>query len=594
MKTNSHRFLCALCALTVFISALFPASAFAAQAADTVAQTTLTTADAQEMQQADSAVTALTGSNAYAEMTRAQRLDAAVAQLQQLAEEGLVSARSLHVDEENGMVSFAYSCGALGGVLLGAIPGMTATMGVALLIPFSFGMDLIPSVGLLLGIYCGGMYGGSISAILIHAPGTPSAAATLLDGSPMCQKGQAGKALSIAMFSSFCGGVIGALVMTFLSPTVAKVAMKFTSAEMLMLAVFGLSVIVAISGKSIAKGMISAFFGMVLCTVGLDPTYSVKRFTFGVKPLLSGFQFIPTLIGLFAVAEVIAGVERIINGEEKQEHSDEKITNVLPDWQTIKTIWPNILSGGLIGTFIGAIPGAGGDIAVFVSYGFNKSFSKHPELWGTGIPNGVASTESANNGCSGGAMIPLLSLGVPGDSVTAILLGAFIMKGIQPGPMMYISELPTVYKVFAALMLANLAMLVVGCLGVRFFAKIVSVEKKMLYPIILVISLLGAFSINKNVFDVGVCVVFGIIGWLMNKYEFPLSPILLALILGPMCEKNFVRYMNIQRGNFFAIFTSPIAMVFLIVAVATILFSIYNQSKINKREAAHKAAQKAQ
>ena len=378
--------------------------------------------------------------------------------------------------------------GALGGVLLGAIPGMTATMGVALLIPFSFGMDLIPSIGLLLGIYCGGMYGGSISAILIHAPGTPAAAATLLDG----------------------------------------------------------------------------------------------------------FQFIPTLIGLFAVSEVIAGVERIIRGEEQEQKSKEKITNVLPDLKTIRQIWPNILSGGLIGTFIGAIPGAGGDIAVFVSYGASKSASKHPELYGTGIPNGVAATESANNGCSGGAMIPLLSLGVPGDSVTAILLGAFIMKGITPGPMMYVTDLPTVYRVFAALMLANLCMLVVGCLGVRFFAKIVSVEKKMLYPIILVISLLGAFSINKNAFDVGVCVAFGIIGWLMNKYEFPLSPILLALILGPMCEKNFVRYMNIQRGNFFAIFTSPIAMVFLIVAVGTILFSIYNQSKINKREAANKAAMKAE
>ena len=481
--------------------------------------------------------------------------------------------------------------GALGGVLLGAIPGMTATMGVALLIPFSFGMDLIPSIGLLLGIYCGGMYGGSISAILIHAPGTPAAAATLLDGYPMCQKGQAGKALSVAMFASFVGGVIGALIMTFLSPIIADMAMNFGPGEMFMLAVFGLSVIVAISGKSIAKGLVSAFFGMLLCTVGLDPTNGIPRFiTYKQTGLLEGFQFIPTLIGLFAVAEVIAGVERIIRGEEKQESSHEKITNVLPDWQTIKAIWPNILSGGIIGTFIGAIPGAGGDIAVFVSYGFNKSLSKHPELWGTGIPNGVASTESAHNG---GAMIPLLSLGVPGDSVTAILLGAFIMKGIQPGPMMYISELPTVYKVFAALMLANLAMLVVGCLGVRFFAKIVSVEKKMLYPIILVISLLGAFSINKNVFDVGVCVVFGVIGWLMNKYEFPLSPILLALILGPMCEKNFVRYMNIQRGNFFAIFTSPIAMVFLIVAVGTILFSIYNQSKINKREAAHKAAMKA-
>ena len=445
--------------------------------------------------------------------------------------------------------------GALGGVLLGAIPGMTATMGVALLIPFSFGMDLIPSIGLLLGIYCGGMYGGSISAILIHAPGTPAAAATLLDGYPMCKKGQAGKALSVAMFASFCGGVIGALVMTFLSPLVADMAMNFGPGEMFMLAVFGLSVIVAISGKSVAKGLISAFFGMLLCTVGLDPTNGIPRFiTTKQTGLLDGFQFIPTLIGLFAVSEVIAGVERIIRGEEHEQKSNEKITNVLPDWKTIKKIWPNILSGGLIGTFIGAIPGAGGDIAVFVSYGASKSASKHPELYGTGIPNGVAATESANNGCSGGAMIPLLSLGVPGDSVTAILLGAFIMKGITPGPMMYVTELPTVYRVFAALMLANLCMLVVGCLGVRFFAKIVSVEKKMLYPIILVISLLGAFSINKNAFDVGVCVAFGIIGWLMNKYEFPLSPILLALILGPMCEKNFVRYMNIQRGNFFAIF----------------------------------------
>ena len=481
--------------------------------------------------------------------------------------------------------------GAIGGVLLGAIPGMTATMGVALLIPFSFGMDLIPSVGLLLGIYCGGMYGGSISAILIHAPGTPSAAATLLDGYPMAQKGEAGKALSVAMFASFCGGVIGALIMTFLSPLVAKVAMKFTSAEMLMLAVFGLSVIISISGKSIAKGLISAFFGMLLCTIGLDPTYSKQRFTFGVTSLKGGLSFIPVLIGLFAVAEVIAGVERIIAGRESaQAKSTEKITRVLPDGKTIKQIWPNILSGGIIGTFIGAIPGAGGDIAVFVSYAFNKGASKHPEKWGTGIPNGVAATESANNGCSGGAMIPLLSLGVPGDSVTAILLGAFIMKGIQPGPMMYVSELPTVYKVFAALMLANLAMLLVGCAGVRVFAKIVSLEKRMLYPIILVVSLLGAFSINKNVFDVGVCVLFGVIGWLMNKYEFPLSPILLALILGPMCEQNFVRFMDLNQGNFGEIIHYPIAVGFFVVAVGVVIFSIFNQRKINKREAEALAA----
>ncbi len=357
---------------------------------------------------------------------------------------------------------------------------------------------------------------------------------------------------------------------------------------MLMLAFFGLSVIVSISGKSISKGLIAAFFGLLLATVGQDPTYGAKRFVFGFRPLLSGFSFIPTLIGLFAIAEVIAGVERIINGEEKQQKSEEKITNVLPDLKTIGQIWPNIISGGLIGTMIGAIPGAGGDIAVFVSYGFNKSASKHPELYGTGIPNGVAATESANNGCSGGAMIPLLSLGVPGDAVTAVLLGAFIMKGIQPGPMMYVNELPTVYRVFAALMLANLAMLVVGCAGVRFFAKIVSVEKKMLYPIILVVSLLGAFSINKNIFDVGVCVLFGVVGYLMNKFEFPLSPILLALILGPMCEQNFVRFVDVNNGNFWEILNRPIAVGFFLVSVATILFSIYNQRKINKREAANK------
>ena len=485
--------------------------------------------------------------------------------------------------------------GAFGGILIGAIPGMTATMGVALLIPFSFSMDLIPSLGLLLGIYCGGMYGGSISAILIHTPGTPSAAATLIDGYPMTQKGEAGRALSVAMFSSFCGGVIGALIMTFLSPLIADLAMDFGPGEMFMLAVFGLSVIISISGKSIIKGLVSAFFGMVICTVGLDPTNGIPRFiTYKQTPLLEGFPFIPSLIGMFAVAEVIGGVERIVRGTEKQAKSKEKIKNVLPDWKTIKQIWLNILSGSIIGTFIGAIPGAGGDIAVFVSYGANKNASKHPELYGTGIPNGVAATESANNGCSGGAMIPLLSLGVPGDAITAVLLGAFIMKGIQPGPMMYINNLDVVYRVFAALMLANLCMLLVGCCGVRFFAKIVSVEKTILYPIILVVSLLGAFSINKSVYDIGVCVGFGIFGWLMNKYEFPLSPILLTMILGPLCEKNFVRFMNIHQGKFFEIFQSPIAVGFIAVSALVFVYSIFNQQKINKRNAEAAAKAKAE
>ncbi|MDO4548478.1 MAG: tripartite tricarboxylate transporter permease [Clostridia bacterium] len=475
--------------------------------------------------------------------------------------------------------------GALGGILLGAIPGMTATMGIALLIPFSFGMDLIPSVGLLLGVYCGGMYGGSISAILIHTPGTPAAAATILDGYPMAQNGEAGRALSIAMFASFCGGMIGAVMMTFLSPLIASAALAFGPGEMFTLAVFGLSVIIAISGKSIAKGLISAFFGLLLCTIGYDPTCGYLRFVpRGVYGLYEGLPFIPTLIGLFAIAEVLASIERMLNKEQSSQKITTKIKNVLPTRKDIKIIWKNILAGGLIGTFVGAIPGAGGDISAFVSYGVAKSTSKYPEKFGTGIPDGIAATESANNGCSGGAMIPLLSLGVPGDSVTAVLLGAFIMKGITPGPMMYVNELNTVYSVFAALLLANLAMLIIGMLGVRGFTKIISIEKKLLIPGILIVSMVGAYSINQSIFDVGLALVFGIVGYIMQKYEFPLSPILLALILGPLSEQNFCRFMLIENGNFMNIFSRPICDVLFVLAIGSLIFSLINQRRINKKQ----------
>ena len=482
--------------------------------------------------------------------------------------------------------------GALGGVLLGAIPGMTATMGVALLIPFSFGMDLIPSIGLLLGIYCGGMYGGSISAILIHAPGTPAAAATLLDGYPMCKKGQAGKALSVAMFASFCGGVIGALVMTFLSPLVADMAMNFGPGEMFMLAVFGLSVIVAISGKSVAKGLISAFFGMLLCTVGLDPTNGIPRFiTTKQTGLLDGFQFIPTLIGLFAVSEVIAGVERIIRGEEQEQRSNEKITNVLPDWKTIKKIWPNILSGGLIGTFIGAIPGAGGDIAVFVSYGASKSASKHPELYGTGIPNGVAATESANNGCSGGAMIPLLTLGIPGDGITAILLGSLIIHGIAPGPLIFEKSGALMYSIYLIIGLSSLFMMIFMLFGIKGFVKILSAPQGLLMPIILCMCCVGAFGCSNRMFDVWCLLIFGLIAVVIRAMELPIMPVAIGFILGPIFEKNLRRAESFMTSGPAELLHHPIALVILVITVVMIIFSLRSNKRAAEREAAVAAAE---
>lgn len=477
--------------------------------------------------------------------------------------------------------------GATAGIILGAIPGMTSTMGIALLIPFSYGMELIPSVGMLLGVFCGGMYGGSIAAILIHAPGTPSAAATVLDGYPMSQKGEASRALAIAMFSSFVGGIIGVSVMTFLSPLIASAALSFGPGEMFMLALFGLSVIISISGKSIVKGLMSAFFGLLICTIGMDPTNGFIRYIpKTAHALYEGLPFIPTLIGLFAIAEVFSGYEKTCGGRaEVLEKAKTSSKWPLPTFKDIKLIWKNILSGGLIGTFIGAIPGAGGDIAAFVSYGVSKNMSKHPEAFGKGAPEGVAAAESANNGCSGGAMIPLLALGVPGDSNTAVLLGAFIMKGITPGPMMYVNELPIVYAVFGALLLANLAFLLVGMLGQKGFVKIISVDKRILLPCIFIFSCVGAYAINQNIFDVGVAIAFGIIGYLMNKFEFPLSPILLALILGPLSEQNFVRYMNIVNGNFATILTRPICVAFMVLSLAFFAYSIVNQRKINKREA---------
>lgn len=472
--------------------------------------------------------------------------------------------------------------GALGGITLGALPGLTATMGVALLVPFTFGLHIDASIGMLLGIYCGAMYGGSISAILVRTPGTPAAAATLLDGYPLGQRGEGSRALSMSLAASTIGGLVGCAIMTFLSPQVSTFALKFSTAEYFALAIFGLSIIISISGQSVVKGVIAGLFGLMLCTIGSDPISGFPRFIFGRMDLYEGPPFIPTLIGLFALSEIFAGVEKIATAKKIQE----KVTQILPSMADFKRCLPTILKGGVIGSFIGAVPGAGGDIAAFVSYGEAKRSSKTPEKFGTGMIEGVAASESANNGCTGGAMIPLLSLGVPGDSVTAILLGAFIIHGLQPGPLLYKDNIDVVYQVFAAMLVANIAMFAIGALGVRFFAKIISVDKTILLPIILVLSLVGSYSMRNSFFDVYLTIAFGVIGYFLQRYGFPLSPILLALILGPMAESNLRRTLVISGGDPWVIFTKPIAVILLLLAVISLVVSIINQRRVSKRMAA--------
>lgn len=475
-------------------------------------------------------------------------------------------------------VMFAVVLGVTGGIIIGALPGLTATMGVALLVPFTFGRPPTESLAMLLGIYCGGMYGGSISAILIRTPGTPAAAATVLEGYPLGQKGQAGRALSMALFASFCGGMIGALVMTFLSPAVSKFALEFGPTEYFALALFGLSVIVSISGDSIVKGAISGVFGLLMATIGFDPISGYPRFTFGRMELLEGPAFIPTLIGLFAISEILNSVEKMGALEEIKA----RIDRYLPSWADIKASAKNILKSSFIGTGIGAIPGAGGDIAAFVSYGEAKRSSKHPHLFGSGVIEGVAATEAANNACSGGAMIPLLSLGVPGDAVTAVLLGAFVIQGLQPGPLLYVEHIDVVYNVFASMIVANIVMLLVGMAGIQLFARVILVKREILNPVIFVLSLVGAFAMRQNLFDVWLSIGFGVLGWIMMRAKFPLSPILLALILGPMAEANMRRALAISQGDPLVLVSRPIAIALYCLAAASLVAGALNQRRIRK------------
>jgi putative tricarboxylic transport membrane protein len=472
--------------------------------------------------------------------------------------------------------------GTTAGIVIGALPGLTATMGVALLVPLTFGRPALESISMLIGIYCGAMYGGSISAILIRTPGTPAGAATVLDGYPMAKRGEAGRAMSMALFASFFGGVVGALIMTFASPYISSIALEFGPVEYFGLAIFGLSVIVSISGRSLIKGAISAFLGLLIASIGFDPISGFPRFTMGMMEMMEGPPFIPTLIGLFAVSEVFNEVQK--TGKIQQAKAN--LDRYLPTWTDIKASFKTLVRSSLIGTGIGAIPGAGGDIAAFVAYGEAKRASKHPEKFGTGEINGVAASESANNACSGGAMIPLLSLGVPGDAVTAVLLGAFVVQGLQPGPMLYKEHMDVVYQIFASMMLAQFAMQFIGMAGIRLFAKVILVDRAILTPAIFVLSMVGAFAMRSNLFDVYTTLAFGIIGYLLARYDYPLSPILLALILGPMAESNLRRALVISSGDPAILFSRPIAIGLMLLAVTSLVMSIRGHRKVEARLAA--------
>jgi putative tricarboxylic transport membrane protein len=467
--------------------------------------------------------------------------------------------------------------GVLIGIVMGSLPGMTATMTVAVLVSFTFSMEPIPGMMLLLGIYGGALYAGSIPAILIRTPGTPSAAATVFDGFPLAQQGKAGQAIAIATVASFVGGAVSVVLLAFVAPQIAAFALEFASPEYFALAIFGLSIIASVSGDSLIKGLISGLFGMFLATVGLDPVLAAPRFTFGYEFLTSGIQFIAVMIGLFGIAE---GLYRYQSGLTENDTSQD-VTNIIPTKENLKKILPLSFVSSLGGTVIGAIPGAGGDIASFVTYNESKRWLDDGSF-GKGDIRGVTAAESGNNSSTGGALIPTLTLGIPGDSVTAILIGALMVHGIRPGPNLFQDEPELVYSIFVGFFLVYIVILIVGLLGARAWAKIIDFPPKYLWPVIFMLSLVGAYALRGNALDLWTAIGAGFLGYVMRVEEYPLAPMVLGLILGPIAEVNLRRSLQLSGGSASIFLDSPLAMIILVLSVVSISYPVIQRIRHDK------------
>ncbi len=458
---------------------------------------------------------------------------------------------------------FASMMGVFFGLFVGATPGLTISLGMVLLLPLTFTLSPVTAFCLLLGLYSSGFTGGSISAILLNIPGTPSAAATAIDGHAMAKNGRAGEAIGVAVTASFFGGMFSLFCLVLIAPTIAKVALNFGAPELFALVLLGLTLICSFGQKSIVKGLISGVIGLIFMTVGLDPMLGTPRFTFGYVELQGGVSFLPALIGLFAIPQIING---IVAGIRVIPRYQADVAGILPKLKNLVGLIKPMLLGASIGTGVGAIPGAGGPIAVFLSYDYAARFSKKSHEFGNGIPDGVAAPESANNGVAGGAMIPMLTLGIPGDPITAILLGALMIQGLTPGPLLFENNAQFVYSVFWAFCVANILTLILTFLTIKVWVRIHQVPARILLPIITILCIIGSYALRNTFFDTGIMLFFGIIGYFMNKYNFPLVPMLLAIILGPALEEHLRMSLIISQGNYGIFFSHPISLTFIIIS----------------------------
>ena len=466
------------------------------------------------------------------------------------------------------------------GIVIGAIPGLTVTMAIALAVPLTIWMETTPAMMMLLGLYGPGIYGGSISAILLNAPGTPASAATVLDGYELAKQGKALKALKVALWASLYGGLFSIVLLVLIAPQLAEIALKFGPAEIAGLLVFALTVVSVLSGDSMLKGLFAASLGMILATIGADPMLMIPRFTFGINELFDGLAYIPLLIGLFAIGEMFAQAEQSFRfGATLLDiDKDKKDANRLDAADIRRCMVPTIRSG-FLGAFIGMLPGLGAAVASFVGYAETKRASREPERFGKGAIEGVAASESANNAVTGSAMIPMLALAIPGDPPTAILLSALMIQGVTVGPLIFTNHPDVVYSIYVILLMATLVTALVAAVALRPITQVLKVPKVFLYPIILTMCVAGSYAIRFNVFDVFVMLSTGILGYVLRLFGVPLAPLLIAFILTPPFEESLRQALIRSEGSLMIFLEHPIALFFLSLAGGAVAFTVWRERR---------------
>ncbi|MBQ9027769.1 MAG: tripartite tricarboxylate transporter permease [Lachnospiraceae bacterium] len=468
------------------------------------------------------------------------------------------------------------------GIVFGSIPGLSASMAVALMLPLTFSMEASLGMNTLVAVYIGGISGGLISAILLNMPGTASSIATTFDGYPMAQRGEAMRALGIGIVFSFLGSLFSFFILSFFAPMLADVALKFTPVENFGICFFALTMVAILSSGKMVKGLLAGMLGLVFAMVGMAPIDGTPRFTFGSTELMAGFNQLSTLIGIFAVADILKSAESM-NAKGIQTIPVTKVKGFGFSMKEFVSWLPGALRAAIIGTGIGILPGIGGSTSGMLAYVTAKNMSKHPETFGKGEPEGIVATECANNATIGGAMIPLLVLGIPGDGVTAMMLGGFLIHGLSAGPLLFVKNADVVYGIFAACMVCDLIMLVVEWTCIKGFVQVLKVPKHILLPLILVLCAVGAYATNNRVFDAQAIVLFGVIGYLYHKFGLATTPFVLCFLVGNMTE-TYLRRGIMSYKSFGAFFARPIFDVFWFIACGVLIWSVYKEIKGTKKE----------